>query len=277
MTPDRDSKPLVSIIMSAFNSAPTISDALTSIASQTYNPWELIVCDDASTDDTYKILSKFEQAHPGQVSLLQNDTNSKLAYSLNRCLTHASGDFVARMDADDKCLPNRLEMQVEYLQQNPEVDLVGSAMRRFDITGLHDVVRLEYAPDRNSMIRGVCFAHATIMARTEVFRSLGGYVDVDRTLRCEDLDLWFRFHAKGFTGRNLPEALYLVREDKAAVRRRTLSNRWRAYKTTLVGFQQLGYPRRWYLRPTLDLLKGFVPYHLIDIFRNQQAKVKKTV
>ncbi|WP_256842944.1 glycosyltransferase [Ornithinimicrobium cryptoxanthini] len=258
--------------MGAYNCADTLPEALESIAAQTYPHWELVVCDDGSTDSTFAVLQGFAQTQEGRVTVLQNSRNRQLAYSLNRCLEHAEGTLIARMDGDDLSCPARLERQVLHLRSHPEIDLVGSWMRRFDESGRHDIVKVPPAPDRWSLRRDAPFAHATIMVRREVYATLEGYTVSERTARNEDYDLWFRFFHAGFRGENLPEALYLVREDEAAARRRSVKHRWNAYRTTLVGYRMLGYPSRWLVRPTLlTLIKSAVPTQLYLRYRRQQA------
>lgn len=263
--------PLVSIIMATYNCAATLPEALESIAAQTYPQWELVVCDDGSTDSTPATLEDFARTHQGRVTLLRNWTNRRLAYSLNRCLEHVEGIYIARMDGDDISLPFRLERQVEHLESHPEADLVGSWMQRFNESGPRDVVAVPLAPDRWSMRHGVPFAHATIMARRMVYDALEGYTVSSRTARGQDYDLWFRFFDAGFRGENLKEPLYLVREDLAAIRRRTFKVRWNSYRTTLMGYRMLGYPLHWLIRPTLALLKSALPAQALFRYRTHQA------
>jgi glycosyltransferase EpsE len=258
--------------MAVFNCIDTIDEALSSLIDQTFQDWELILCDDASVDGTHERLLEFASAHSDRVTVLRNAVNSKLAYSLNRCLEIATGTYVARMDGDDISVPQRLEKQVAYLDAHPDVDLVGTAMQRFDQSGRKDVVSLDPEPDRHSLRRGVPFAHATIVARRSVYEALGGYTVALRTERCEDCDLWFRFVAQGYVGHNLGEPLYLVREDQHAIRRRTLAVRWNTYRTTLIGFRALKYPLRWYVFPTLSLLKSFVPARAVSMYRARQHR-----
>lgn len=265
-------QPLVSVAMATYNCRDTVEEALASIAGQTFANWELVVCDDGSTDGTPEVLDQFAREYPDRVTVLRNESNAKLAYSLNRCLAHVRGQFVARMDGDDRSVPERFERQVEHLLAHPEIDLVGTAMQRFDDSGLADVLTLAASPTRSAMRTGVAFAHATIMARREVFDTLGGYTDLPRTVRCEDYDLWFRFLGHGFLGHNLDTPLYQVREDANAVRRRTFASRWARYQTGLVGFRQLGYPWHWYAAPTIALLKGFVPVRGVLAYRTLQHR-----
>lgn len=259
--------------MATYNCAPTLRDALDSIEKQTLAGWELIVCDDASTDGSLAILEEFAMRHPGQVTVLRNETNQKLAYSLNRCLAECSGEFIARMDGDDRSYPERLEIQRHFLVEHPRVQVVGTAMRRFDDKGEHDVVRFPRSPDRWALreLRAP-FAHATIMMRRATYEALGGYTVAPRTRRGQDLDLWFRFFHEGYVGANIQEPLYWVREDIAAIRRRGFKTRWMAFQTTIIGFRMLDYPVHWYARPVFELAKALIPPKVMLIYRRWQAR-----
>lgn len=265
-------QPLVSVIMATYNCADTLDEAVESILAQTYRNWELIICDDASTDATYGRLQQLVDDYPDRITLLRNERNSKLSFSLNRCLDLARGEFIARMDADDRSDPRRLEILSEHLVRHPEHDVVGSAIQRFDSRGLRDVVRLEPEPSRQSMRRGVPFVHASIMMRSTAYAALGGYTVAKRTQRGQDLDLWFRFMASGRRGANLPSPLYLVREDLSAVKRRSFIVRWRSLQTTLLGYRLLGAPTWWYVRAVLELSKALVPAPLFMAYRGVQTR-----
>ena len=267
-------EPLVSIVMSVFNAAPHLRQSLASITAQTYPHWELIVCDDGSTDDSLALLESFAAHHLDRVTVLRNATNRKLAYSLNRCLAEANGELIARMDADDRCLPERLERQVAFLQAHPEFAVVGTAIQRFDDTGEKDVIALEPRPDRWSPRRRAPFAHATILMRKTTYDALGGYTVLPRTARTQDSDLWFRFFDAGFAGANLPEPMYLVRDDLDAIRRRGWSTRWNGFRTTIFGYRLLGYPAHWYIWPVLRLGKALVPARAVLLYRSWQARTR---
>ena len=266
------SRPLVSVVMGAYNCSTTVDEAVESIVGQTYPNWELVVCDDHSSDGTYDLLLAWQARYPDRIIVLRNERNSKLSFTLNRCLDVASGELIARMDGDDISVPDRLERQVAFLDRHPEVDLVGTAMQRFDASGFADVVAPPTEPDRWSLRRGVPFCHATIVARAHVFSTVGNYTVSRRAERNEDLDLWFRFYAEGLNGRNLAEPLYLVREDLSAIRRRTMRNRLNVMLTTLAGYSRLGYPLRWYPRPVLALGKALAPAKATLAYRGLQKR-----
>jgi len=273
-------QPLVSIIMSVYNCEATLAEAVESIFAQTYTNWEFIICDDASTDGTLEWLRDLASVNSERrITIVTNSVNMRLAYSLNRCLEVAQGELIARMDGDDISEPDRFERQVQYLRDHPEMDLVGSAMRRFNAAGLGDVVHpASQTPDKWTMARSskAPFWHATIVARSEVFRAVDNYTVAWRTQRGQDADLWFKFFGAGLAGHNLPEPLYLVREDAAAIRRRTPRVRLMGFMTYVKGARELGYGPTAFARATANLLKALVPYTLIDHQRRFVAKRAKS-
>lgn len=263
----------ISIIMGIYNCADTLSVAIDSILDQTYTNWELIMCDDASTDDTYNIAMSYKEKYPEKIILIKNEKNLKLSYTLNHCLQYVTGKYVARMDGDDRSLPERFTRQIQYLQAHPEIDLVGTAMQRFNDEGLADITCPKEHPDKYILRRGVPFDHATIMTYKYVYDRLNGYTVSERTKRSQDYDLWFRFYAAGFRGDNIQEPLYLVKEDIAAIKRRTFNNRLNIFKTTCYGFKLLGFPKRWLIRPVIDMIiKSIIPSRIIYLYREYQKK-----
>lgn len=263
----------VSVIMAVYNAENTLRECIDSIMAQTYTNWQFVICDDCSTDKTAEILSEYQSLYPEKFLLLRNEKNMRLSYSLNRCIEHSDGKYIARMDADDKSTPDRFEKQVRFLQDHSEYDLVGTAMRRFAEDQEADVVYKPEKVDRYYMRKDVPFNHATIMTYLRVYRDLNGYTVSERTVRGQDYDLWFRFFAAGFRGYNLSEPLYHVREDLNAIKRRTFKVRWNAYKTTRIGFKMLGFPKIWLVGKFLSMIgKSLVPYRVILWYRKCQSK-----
>ncbi|MDR0125587.1 glycosyltransferase family 2 protein [Bacillus zhangzhouensis] len=227
-------KPKVSIIMGVYNCQETVEESIESILHQTYKNWELIICDDASTDGTYEKVLPYTKHEPERIRLIRNTHNERLAASLNHCLAEASGELIARQDGDDLSVSTRLEKQVYFLETHPEYDVVGTAMTVFDESGTKGVRALVSEPNRKVLARGTPFCHGTIMMRASAYKDLNGYRSVKTTRRMEDIDLWIRFFAAGRKGFNLQEPLYLVREDEAAFQRRkfrySMDNAWLVLK-----------------------------------------------
>lgn len=117
------SKPLVSIIMPAYNAERYISEAIKSIIQQIYTNWELIIIEDCSTDKTYDEIMKHTD---NRITVIRNQENKGIAYSTNIGLDRSKGKYIALLDDDDLALNNRLEVQVQYLERNKEIDVLGS-------------------------------------------------------------------------------------------------------------------------------------------------------
>lgn len=196
-----------SIIMGVYNTANTIEAAIASIFEQTYETFEFIICDDGSTDNTSQILEKCKSIYGERLILLKNTKNQGLAKTLNTCIGRARGEFIARMDGDDISHPDRLEKQIKFLIDNPQVAFVGSNAVKFDENGPYGFFRNSRQPKKEELLYKSRFIHPTIVFRRNCLNSVGGYCESDYCLRCEDYDLWLRLYAKGYFGANIQEEL----------------------------------------------------------------------
>lgn len=127
-------KPLISVVMPVYNAEAFLAQAIDSILTQSYKNIEFIIIDDASTDNSWKILKDYASKYP-QIKLIRNKWNEKQARAVTRAMDMARGDFIARMDADDIAFPHRLEMQVRYLQRHRKTVAVGGQCVLIDKDG----------------------------------------------------------------------------------------------------------------------------------------------
>lgn len=114
--------------MGIYNCASTLKEALESLLHQTYQNFEVIMCDDGSTDNTLQIAQQYVKEYPEKFILLKNGKNLGLNKTLNKCLYQAKGEYIARMDGDDISLPERFEKEVDMLDRNPQFALVSTPM-----------------------------------------------------------------------------------------------------------------------------------------------------
>lgn len=265
--------PTVSVIMGIYNCSTTLLQSLQSIVNQTYTDWELILCDDGSTDNTYVVAKRFSDKYKN-IILLKNDQNMGLAYTLNRCLEVAQGKYIARADGDDICLPERFEKQVDFLNSNPEYQVVGSSVILYDETGDKAVRSTIEYPDKYVLVHNVPFIHPTIMMRKEAYRALGGYTVSERTRRGQDTDLWFRFFEKGFKGYNIQKPLVKYHESLSDYGKRGFKVRWMEMKTRYIGFKNIGFPLRYYIFLLKPIVAALIPRHIMYLY-HMSLKVRK--
>ena len=111
-------KGLISVVMSAYNSERFIAESISSILNQTYEDWELVLINDASSDNTLEIITRLSREDP-RIKVIDNAKNLGLTVSLNVGIKNSRGEFIARLDSDDLAEPSRLETQLEYLHSSP--------------------------------------------------------------------------------------------------------------------------------------------------------------
>ena len=117
--------------MGMYNCEDTLTEAIDSILNQTFDDWELILCDDGSSDATLQVASLYSKKYE-KIKIYRNDRNMGLNYTLNKCLQYAQGLYIARMDSDDISLPDRFEKEVNFLDNNNEYAIVSTRMIYFD-------------------------------------------------------------------------------------------------------------------------------------------------
>lgn len=259
----------VSVLMGIYNCAPYLQEALDSLYSQTYQDFKIIMCDDGSEDDTYKIAQLNAAEHPNIV-LIRNEQNMGLNYTLNHCLEYADTELVARMDGDDISKPERFEVEVNFLDEHPEISVVSTPCTYFDKEGVFRVGVGKGEVRKKDFIYRSPVSHAPCMARTEVFKSVGGYTVDDRLLRVEDYHLWFKIFAAGYGLYQMQDSYYLMRDDRNAKLRRTWKNRKNEFYVKWVGYRMVGLP--WYYRFYCfrPLLIGLLPNNIYQKVRRSQ-------
>ena len=262
----------VSVLMGIFNCADTLEQAVVSIQNQTHSDWELILCDDGSADDTYRI-AKMLAEQDSRIILLKNERNMGLNYTLNRCLQVATGDYIARMDGDDACVPERFEMQLEILRSHPEIDIVSSHMTFFDETGEWGLAKIPANPSPEQIVGGTAIHHAAVLMRKSAMDAVGGYSEDPRTMRVEDLDLWIRLYARGSRCYNIQKPLYRMRNDQNALMRRKYRFRINSARVRLRGCRDLKLGPVSYVKAIRPLIVGLIPAQLRHYLRKIQRGV----
>lgn len=179
--------------MPFYNSRLYLEEAVRSILSQTFTDFELILIDDGSTDGSADIVTSI---HDKRIKLVKNPKNMGLIATLNKGLDLAIGKYIARMDADDIALPERLKIQLEFLENNPQVIVCGTQIRYFGTVNSNSKLYEKDEEIKSSLIFGSCFAHPTVMMRTEVLRKNNLYYE-NNHLHLEDYDLWLRMRNYG--------------------------------------------------------------------------------
>ncbi|HVN94190.1 MAG TPA: glycosyltransferase [Terracidiphilus sp.] len=226
--------PLVTIGMPVYNCRATVAESIASILNQTLEDWELVVFDDGSRDGTHDVVRRF--ADP-RIRLIVGKTNRGLPARLIEIVRQSRSTFFARMDGDDTAYPDRLQQQVDFLRNHPEIDLVAGAVAVIDGNG--EAIGVRHPPLEHERICARPYsrfpmAHPTWLGRTDWFRHHPYREDA---VRMEDWDLLFRAHRQSRFA-NLQEIVLGVSEASLSLRK-LAATRWN-HSLFVIEYSQTG-------------------------------------
>jgi glycosyltransferase involved in cell wall biosynthesis len=210
MTQDKKQNPIVSVLLPVYNGKDYLDAAVQSILDQTYADFECIIINDGSRDRSTAIINKYNDAR----IRVYHQENQGLAATLNRAISLARGEYLARQDQDDISLPQRFEKQVAFLETHPDYGMVGTWAEI--VSGDHKTDRAHKHPADNLTLKFELlfnnpFVHSSMMIRKSVFEKIGPYSTDATRQPPEDYELWSRI-ARTFEVANIPEILLVYRE-----------------------------------------------------------------
>lgn len=269
---EKKKRPKISVIMGVYNGADLLDEAIESVRAQSFQDWEFVICDDASTDNTWEKLVEWSHKDP-RIIVIRNEKNLKLAATLNKCLEVSTGIYIARMDADDYSYPWRFKMENEFLDVNTTYAFVSGQVNA--LIGRKIVERYwerKAYPIKRDFLEGSQFIHPATMFRRGPLVKVGGYRVAPETTRLEDYDLFMRLYAAGYEGHNLHRSVlrytvvnkpvpYKYRIDEAKVRYR--------------GFKSLGLLPKGILHVFRPLLVGLFPQDVLWEMKTDDKRRKK--
>ncbi len=200
----KDNIPIVSVILPVYNGEDHLIACIESILYQTFKEFEFIIVDDASTDNTPQILQEFAMKDT-RIRVVTHKENQKQTAAANTAIKNANGKYLARMDADDIALPTRFEKQVIYMEENPNIGLLGSWVDIIDDN--EEILKVWHTHPSNgylcwNLLFGTSFAHSSVMMRSNIVKKVGYY----QSPEAEDFDLWSRISRIANVA-NIPEVL----------------------------------------------------------------------
>jgi glycosyltransferase involved in cell wall biosynthesis len=220
--------PLVTVLMPCYNAELYVKEALSSLIDQTYRNLEILLIDDGCTDSTPDIIAAMALTDK-RIRIVRNEKNMKLIPSLNKGILLAQGDYIARMDADDISLPDRIERQLAFIEETG-ADLVSSSVIVIDESGK----KLEVIPPRGHQQITIEWlsmfinpmGHPSVMAKTAIFRK-HNYLEDEMALHTEDYEIWARMmrHGVKMANADAPTIKYRVNPHSVSIRHTEIQNR----------------------------------------------------
>jgi glycosyltransferase involved in cell wall biosynthesis len=231
--------PKVTVLMPVYNGDRYLHESIESIVNQTFVDFEFIIIDDGSSDRSFEIIKSYRDS---RVKLFHNSGNLGITKALNIGLQLAQGEYVARMDCDDISLIDRLLIQANFLDINPDITVVGSYMDMIDAEGNDLDYQYKYPLNHhdivNSMLSSNPMGHPSVMFRHLEVMAMGGYHSKDewQGVSTEDYDLWLRLAANDYRLANLPQSLIKYRYHQSSLTTKAIAD-----NTMYEGFNQCFY------------------------------------
>ena len=270
-------RPVVSVIMAVYNvgGREILDAAVESVVNQTMSDWELLICDDASTNHTPVWLLEWAKKDE-RIRVFRNEKNLKAAAARNRCIKEAKGSFIAIMDADDRCAPDRLCRQVAFLSEHEEFAFVG-LLGTYFCKQPGDMEKQYWfcqRPRPEDFLMTLPFVHGSIMFRRDALAAVDGYKAAAGTVRSEDYDLLMRMYASGMRGANIKDSIYYIREDEDTFKRRKYRYRFIEMYVKIKGFFALKLMPKGLLYAVKPLIMGVLPIPLLNALKEKYYRRK---
>ena len=251
-----------------------LREAVDSILNQTFTDFEFIIYDDGSEPEAAAYIRELGRLDK-RIIIIGKEENHGLAFSLNACIDRAEGKYIARMDADDIALPNRLAVQYEFMEKHEEYGWCGCNAELFDKKGVWGRRKMPEIPQKNDYLPFSPFIHPTVMYRRKLFEKNGGYQVSRETLRCEDYEIFMRLYQAGHIGYNIQQNLFRYREDHASFQRRRMEYRVNEAKLRYRNFKTMHmlFPFGWLfvIRP---IIGGMLPSSLVEWIKRKESGYK---
>lgn len=258
----------ISVLLPVYNAEKYIDQSIQSILNQTYTNFELLIIDDGSTDNSLSVIQCFDDT---RIKIIQNKKNLGLIKTLNKGIDLAQGKYIARMDADDIAMPNRLEKQIAFLENKPQYALVGTQANFIFGDKLSKAL---FNMETKSEVLPVLslftcpFIHPSVMIRTDVLKAFR-YDENFRT--AEDFELWTRI-LKKYPCANLPESLlqYRIHDNNIS----TIQNDKQIDSVRRIYEANLKYIQMSYTEADLDIYLKISGSYQKDISLNDLKNIK---
>lgn len=266
-----ENRKLASVVIPTYNAEKTIDRCLQSIVDQTYDNLQILCCDDCSKDGTWQKLQEWA-ARDSRIIVMRNDVNCRAAFSRNRCIECAEGEYVAQIDDDDYCALDRIEKQIEFLETHPEYDFCGTGIQMFDENGVYaKSSRTEgYAPTARDFLWSAVFCNPSMAYRRKALETVGGYRVAKETRRSQDYDMHMRMYEAGLRGYIMPELLTYYYRGQNSFPKCKYSYRIDEAKLRYKHFKKLGLMPRGLIYVLKPLILGLIPIRTLEKLKKRR-------
>ena len=264
--------PEISVIMGVYNelNKDILMEAVNSILHQTFEDFEFIIYDDGSCPEAATLLREVAGLDE-RIKLIGQDENHGLAFSLNACIDEAKGKYIARMDTDDYSYKHRLEDESDFLENNPEYDVIGGNVDYYDGSVIWGKTNnCQGIIKKEDILNSVPLCHPTVMAKREVYLAVGGYPNFKR---CEDYALWIELFSKGYKLYRIKNTVLRYHLSLEDYKKRTLKTRKDFFRLLNTQYTKLNPTKSQIIKIKIkNIIAGIMPYKIMYWYHRNKAR-----
>lgn len=231
----------ISVLLPVYNGEKYLAEAIESVLNQTYSDFEFLIISDGSTDGTKQISHKYA-ARDKRIRYFENEKNQGLVETLNRGLGLVSGKYIARMDADDICHPERFQKQIDFMDGHPDIAICGTSFQSFGASNTTHIYPREHEEIKAGLLFGSCICHPSVFIRADFIRE-HKIEYLQETFPAEDYKIWVKAAKHGLL-HNLPDVLLQYREHDTQIS--TENRQWQKEQTDKIRLEMLEWLYPWF-------------------------------
>jgi len=224
----------ISVLLPVYNGEKYLAEAIESVLNQTYSDFEFLIISDGSTDGTKQISHKYA-ASDKRIRYIENEKNQGLVETLNKGLGLIRSKYIARMDADDVCHPERFQKQIYFMDGHPDVAICGTSFQSFGASNTTHIYPQEHEAIKAGLLFGSCICHPSVFMRTDFIRE-HKIEYLQETFPAEDYKIWVKAARYGQL-HNLPDVLLQYREHDTQIS--TKNKQWQKEQTDKIRLEML--------------------------------------
>ena len=260
-------KPKVTVLMSLYNTPEKqLKSAIESVLNQTYENYDILIINDATQDNGVAIIENYKS---NKILIVHNEKNLGLEGALNKGIKLISSKYIIRMDTDDIALPDRIQKQVDFMEQHPEYAFATGRAYYFDENGIYGISKYSGNVKVKDLLWGTPFIHPTMILRKESIEKIGGY---PLYRRCEDYAMEFEMYLQGYVGYVMNDILLKYRLDRNGYQKKKYRDRITETKMKMFYFKKLNVKKVKYINAIKPVLIGLIPKKVLKEYHRNKFK-----
>ena len=266
-----EEKPKVTVLMSLYNTPETeLRQSIESMLNQTYKNYDILIINDGTKDNGVEVIESFKS---DKITIVNNENNMGLEKSLNKGLELIDSKYIVRMDTDDISYSNRIEKQVEFMENNSQYAFACGIAELFDKEGIYGKTKMSGELQINDFLKNNPFVHPTMIIRKDIIKKIGGY---PLYTRCEDYAMEFEMYYQGYKGYIMDDILIKYRMDRKSYNKKKFKYRVVETKMKLHYFRKIGINKLKYIYAIRPIIVALLPKTIIRKYHKNKYKSEES-